>query len=233
MTDLIGIYPDLIRRGIFRGVDLNTMAKRFQKLDATRWEGGPPDIRFRAFTRGGAWGTAWSHSRRIVMRIAGGSLERALEVLLHEMVHLSCPAREHHGELFRRRLIACAREAFGLNLDTAELLALPAEDRKCRAYSVDSAIVAAMKAAGVGDRIREDATVTFSPPPPETDDQITHRRAAQREALIASRRAHAEAKLAEWNRRTALAKTRAAKWRAKVRYYERAELKAATRKDLP
>jgi hypothetical protein len=113
MTDLTGFHPELVRRGICRGVDLNELARRFWRLEAMRardWS--LPEIRWRARSSGSTGGRADFNGRRVVINLGPDSTaERNAELLLHELVHASCPVGEVHGELFRRRLIACAAEA--------------------------------------------------------------------------------------------------------------------------
>ena len=220
--DLLGFYPALVRRGVYKGVDLTAVAKRLWKLEAMRAEGRLPEIRWHAHARRtGAWGMAHTHARVVHVRLtAGASVAEAAETLLHELVHCACPTREHHGEMFCRRLVACAREAFGLDLSTADLLALPANRGKV-AYAIDAVIVAAMTAAGVSARLREDPECRFEPPPVETEEQIAARKEAMSIARIAAREARARAKLSEWEKKVEAAKRVAAKWRTKVRYYER------------
>lgn len=132
---------------------MTPIASRLWQLEAMRAEGPLPAIRWRAYSRPDhtAWGTSWGP--RITMRLGpAASIEGAVEVLLHELVHSSCPNR-HHGELFCRRLIACAREAFDLDLRPAELLALPPAKGRI-AYAIDDVIRERMEAAAVGEKIR-------------------------------------------------------------------------------
>lgn len=230
MTDLHGFYPTLVRQGIFRGINLAALAQRFWQLDAMRASGSVPDIRWRAFGSGSAWATAYVVSQRITMRLGeSATVEEAAEVLLHELVHCACPRGEHHGELFRRRLIACAREAFGLGLDTAALLALPPH-RKCRAYAIDEAIRKAMIEVQVGQRLSADPDVRFEPPPVETEEDIARRRAEAAEARVLAKRKHVVAMLQAWEKRAERAKRTAAKWRKRARYYEKREAQAAKRR---
>jgi len=222
--DLVGFHEDLVRKGIFKGINLNVLARRFLSLEAMRFEGKAPEIRFRAFKRGSsAWGTAHGQHRHVTMRLPPkASRESAVETLLHELVHISCPLDEYHGELFCRRLIACAREAFGLDLDTAALLGLkPNKTATLRAYLIDAKIVEAMSFSKIGDALRADPECAFEPKPEQNEEEIEARRAAEREEKRKARFAHAVAKLAEWERKTAAAKKRAAGWRSKVRRYER------------
>lgn len=120
-----------------------------------------------------------------------------------------------------RRIIACAREAFGLDLDTAALLDIDVQHYSKRAYAIDEKIIEAMKAAKVGERLRADPELHFEPPPAETEEQIKERRAAARTALVEERAEHARSMLARWEAKEKHAKRIAAKWRTKVRYYER------------
>lgn len=180
-----------------------------------------PEIRWRA------WSSNWVAGRagrtRATLRIGmDASIEEAAEVLLHELVHCSCPTREHHGELFCRRLIACAREAFGLQLDTASLLSLSGGViHRCRAYSIDTAIKTAMIEAKVGEGLLSDPEVRFVAPEPESPERAASKRTAAREAQVAKRRERAQKMLAEWETKLARAERIVAKWRQRVRYYER------------
>jgi hypothetical protein len=229
--DLLGFYAPLVRKGIFKGVDFNTLATRFWGLEAMRAELPLPKIIWHASDsrRGSASGlAAYKGDRLSVTLNHATTIESAAETLLHELVHCACPVGMAHGELFCRRLIACARDAFGLDLNTASLLAIPADGRKI-AYRIDDEIEKAMCALRVGDRIRADVTCRFEPPPIETEEQIAARREALAVARTRTREAHARAMLTAWEKKLAAAKKRAAKWRTKVRYYERRQ-EAAKRK---
>lgn len=229
MTDLLGFHPPLVRRGIFKGVDLNVVAARLWKLDAMRAEGRIPDIRWRAYSHSKAWGVAFTTKRSIIIRLGPeAEIEDAVETVLHELVHCSMITRQHHGELFCRRLVACAREAFGLTHVTSALLSLPAE-HGCIAYAIDRFLTVEMMAQNIGARLREDPDTRFEPAPPETDEQAAAKKLAASLALIEKRAAHAQKKLGDWERKLKLARTTAAKWRTKVRYYERRQEAAKRR----
>jgi hypothetical protein len=232
---LRGAHPELVRTGVFRGVDFKPLTARFWKLEAMRAEGPLPKIRWRALSRGPyACGRAFTGRGRIVVSVGPScDIERAAEVLLHELVHMTCPLRENHGEIFRRRLIACAREAFGLSLDTAALLALGPGKHTKRAYAIDDAIIEVMLKEKIGDKLRQDVTVKFEAPPPETEEQIQDRRASARAARAVAKEEHARAKLAAWQKAVKTAQRHVTKWRAKVRYYEKRQLQAAARKGSP
>jgi hypothetical protein len=235
MTDLIGFHPPLVRKGIFKGVNLAALVERLWRLEAMRVDArcSTPEIRWHAHRFGsGAWGNAHVVFRVINLRLdPSGLIEDAVHTLLHELVHCACPPKEHHGELFCRRLIACSREAFGIDLDTAALLDLPAVQGK-RAYAIDHAIIATMQAAGVGAHLRADPLYRFEPPPVETEEQIAVRRGAKLAERLATKQAHARAMLEQWERKLAAAKKRATKWRVKVRYYDRRQEAAKRRGDV-
>lgn len=232
MTDDLELRgdPKLMRRGIFRGVDLAALADRLWALQAMDGTGRRPGIQWRAFSRGAhAWGTAWILQRQITMRITvGASIEQAAESVLHELVHCALPRGVHHGELFCRRLILCAREAWGLDLDVRALLTLrPDRLHSRRAYAIDAAIVEAMKVARVGETLR--AGADFAAPPPETPAQTAARHATAAADRIAAREVHARDMLARWERKERAAKRYAAKWRRRVRYYDRRQQAAKER----
>lgn len=215
----------LARKGIFRGVDLAALAAKLWRLPAMRAEGSLPEIRWRSWSSAWVGGLARTRSKCIILRLGmEADLVEAAEVLLHELVHCACPHREHHGELFRRRLIACARDGFGLTLDTTELLALPAGHHSRRAYAVDTEIQCAMREAKVSDRLLESPVTRYVAPPPESLESKAAKRVAARELRANKNREHAEKMLREWESRLARAKRVSAKWRKRVQYYERREL---------
>jgi hypothetical protein len=230
--ELTGYYPHLVRKGVFRGINLAALAEKLWRLEALRVNANAalPAITWRAFSRGAAWGTAWDKQQTITMRLAPNATpEAAVEVLLHELVHCSAPGASHN-ELFRRRLIAAAREAFGLELDTAALLELPAGKFTCRAYAIDAAIVEALKSANVIEKLRGDVAVRFEPPPAETEEAVALRREAKAAAKSAMKKARAEAMLQKWESMLKSAQRHRAKWAKKVKYYERREAAAAKAK---
>ncbi len=228
----------LIRAGIFKGVDMQALARRLWKMEAMSVEDGRPlpTIRWRAGSHSGTGGRGGR--ARVTMNVGlHSTLENVAEVLVHELVHssraiafrrvtsLGTPIarrlrRDSHGDGFKVRLIACFREAFGLELDTAALLALPAGHHKCSAYAIDEFVRKAMEAAGVGARLLADPTLQRALP------TIPSR--AERAAAAADQRAaHAKKMLAAWEKRAKAAKRLQAKWAAKVAYYDRRERLAA------
>jgi len=229
--------------GNFRGIDFNALARYLWALDAMRADRAPlPTIQWFA-TSGRYGGMAYGCAGRpcrIRMRVAPTcSVEWIAETLLHELIHCSCPKGVHHGELFCRRLIACAREAFGLDLDTAALLALPRGNHRKQAYAIDAAIVGALRVAGWGERLLQGYAAPLPPPPPPPEDpalveaRLQSTRQERRAERAKAREEHAREKLAEWERKLTAAKKLVVKWRRKVRYYEKRReepMKAAAKK---
>jgi hypothetical protein len=227
MEDLQGFHPSLVRQGIFKGVNLVALAERFWRLEAMRTDVREklPAIRWRAYSRGKAWGIAYTGFSQVIVRLGPTcAIEEAAETLLHELVHCACPINECHGELFCRRLVACAREAFGLPIDTATMLALPTK-QGCRAYSIDDAIVSAMKIMKVGEKLKGDGR--FEAPLPETEEAKVARLSTARAERAREREQHCRKMLLVWEKRAEKAKRQAAKWHAKVRYYDRRALMGA------
>ena len=143
-------------------------------------------------------------------------IENLVEALLHELVHCACPLNVHHGELFCRRLIATAREAFGLKLDTAVLLAMPSPSRRL-AYTIDAEIKKAMQEAKVGEQVRKE--VPFVAPSPEPRETVDARLNHIRQERKMAKQSHCEAMLAEHQSKLAREKKLVAKWQKKVNYY--------------
>ena len=79
MTELLGAHPDLIRRGIFRGVDLTVLRDRFWRLESMRAVDlrSPPQIRWRA------WKSNWVGGMAGTLRNRNHDAHR--------------PGREHRG----------------------------------------------------------------------------------------------------------------------------------------
>jgi len=221
VSDLIGYYPHLVRQGIYCGIDLKKLAARLWKLDAMRGEDAVPEMRIRAARLGRVSGHAKIQRKIISLNLGDNELDRIIELVLHELVHCACPPYEYHGELFMRRIISCAREAFGLDLNTATLLDTDILHYSKRAYAVDERIIEAMKTAKIGERLRADSELRFESLPPETEQQIAEHRAAARSHLIDKRANHAREMLARWESKEKHAKRLVSKWRTKVRYYER------------
>jgi hypothetical protein len=175
---LLGFHPPLVRQGIFKGVNLAALTKRFWALESMRAVGRCPEVRWHPRREWSSSGRAHVADRIITVSLGEfAAIEEAVELVLHEAVHCSCPPREMHGELFCRRLIACAREAFGLDLSTPHMLALPAQRGRI-AYAIDEGIIAAMVSAGVAAKLRADPETRFEPAPPETEFDTIARQAA-------------------------------------------------------
>ena len=231
-------HPKLARQGIFKGVYLKPLVARLWRLESMHVDGrtAPPDVRWRA-CKFGMCSVAHVYRQAIVVSLwPTETIEGAAETILHELVHCSLPVHEGHSEWFCRRLIACAREAFGIELDTAALLALPAT-QGCVAYTIDLKIREAMASAGIGVRLCENVETRFVPPPVEDPAAVEARlkaaRAEGQAKATAAREAHARAKLTEWESRLARTKRVAMKWRAKVRYYDRRQLAAKKKGSTP
>lgn len=76
---------------------------------APRWRPGEIVVRRRRDDR--VSGRAWPGRRgRMVVSIGDVSVEAAEELILHELIHLLAPSREHHGDLFVGTLVRAARE---------------------------------------------------------------------------------------------------------------------------
>jgi hypothetical protein len=211
LIDLTGTLRQLAALPVF--ADCPQSVRRGVKLDVVR-----------SFTHWGVGGTAYMRERRIRIRIPHfAHAAEMLEVLLHELTHLALPNSEHHGERFRRTLARAAREAWGIEVEPnppagvweIDTLDRPLDPprRKISAYVLDSNIQAALKP------LVESGTVTFPFPKPKPT------RAESSSALVEKRAAHAAKMLARAERRLKLARTVSAKWKAKVRYYERAAAK--------
>jgi hypothetical protein len=177
MTDLLGFHPPLVREGTFKGVNLAALTARFWRLESMRVDArcSTPEIKWHPRREWASSGRAHVAVRVITISLGEyATIEEAVEILLHELVHCSCPLKEMHGELFCRRLIATAREAFGLDLDTASLMGLSAKNGRI-AYAIDDAIVAALTAAGVAAKLRSSGETRFEPAPSETEFDIIAR----------------------------------------------------------
>jgi hypothetical protein len=155
-------------------------------------------------------GTAWTRSRRI--RIAAGpnaTPERALEVLVHEMVHLACP-NHHHDERFRRVFRRACSEIWNIDVP------LDAKPRDGNiSYGMGEIATEALR-----EKIERGEVDTFPPDVPKPEAP----RAARAEAMtkvVEKREAHALAMHKKALTRLKRAKTLEVKWRKKVSYYER------------
>ncbi len=80
-----------------------------------------PEIRIRRRSDGFTSGRAFPSQHRIVLSIGEGVSAVAIkELLLHELAHIVCPSREHHGSEFRRVLCQAATEAWGTTIRTGD-----------------------------------------------------------------------------------------------------------------
>lgn len=152
--------------------------------------------------------------RRKIRVAFGPSATKAevLEVLMHEMVHLACPRRENHGERFRLSLRRAAKELWGIEVPLLKPSERGAEINA--AYAMDRLIMAELE-----KKIAEGAVELF-PPIPKTETPRLSR--AELAAKTVERRAlHAIKMEARAEKRAKSAQRILAKWRAKVRYYEK------------
>jgi len=201
---------------VVAGVDLDRALAAYRKLPPFVGNLGKIRLEVGHRTSNGTCGRAWTTQRRI--RIAAGldaTPERVLELLVHEMCHLAVPPREGHSERFRRTLRRACKELWGIDVP----LDAPAS-QGCVAYRMDAIAQATLKA-----KIEAGEIDLFPPGPP----QAKPTRAEKATALVERRAAHAAKMLAECERNLQSVRRTLAKWRAKVRYYERtAAKKAAT-----
>ena len=132
-----------------------------------------------------------------------------LEVLVHEMVHLACPKREHHGERFKLTLRRAARELWGIEVPVVQ--GKDRGDEHNAAYAMDRLIMKALEGL-----IAEGKVETFPYEP-----KAVPRRSERMQALVEKRAAHAARMLARAEKRSKAAQRALTRWRTKVRYYER------------
>lgn len=226
---------------VFFGLDLRSVLRRFEKLDAMRFERRPSEFEVRMKRRQWAKSlvsgraTAIQNDRWLITLSIGpeAPIENVVETLLHEVVHASCPFREHHGELFCRRLIASANEAFGLALDPAGLLKIEVgSGLQRRAYAIDDVIIDVMKRSNAAGALLLDPSLQPPiPPPPPTPEEIAAQKEERRRERVEERRAHVEAMVNKWEKKLTAAKTHLAKWEKKLRYYESKPALAAKRSE--
>jgi hypothetical protein len=158
-SDLLGYYPDLVRKGVFKGVNLVPLVERFWRLPsicAGLHNNAVPQVTWHSANRGGAHGIAYYDNTMRIRLAPDASIDEAVEVVLHEVIHCSFPRGVGHKRPFCQRLIACAKEAFGLELDEVQLLKLCPGDHGRVAYAIDAAIIGVMRKAYVGRRMREE-----------------------------------------------------------------------------
>jgi hypothetical protein len=159
------------------------------------------------FSRGGIWLTLYQDT----------PLEKGLEVLLHELVHVSLPHEVSHGDQFILRLVRAAREAWGLEL--AEVLATPRGNHRVQAYAVDERITQEMTLDPLLLEPMRLACRADVAPPEQLPDPEQYR--VRFDELRARRERHAREMLQLHERKLKAEQRLAAKWRQKVRRYER------------
>jgi hypothetical protein len=194
---------------VVAGVDLDKALAAYKQMPPFKGNLGRRKITLEVGHRmdGSVGGRAWLRQRRI--RVAAGpdaTPERALEVLVHELVHLACP-NHHHDERFRRVFRRACLEIWGIEvpIDAKPFM---------RNISYGMGEVAAKL---LGKKIDREEIDTFPPDPkPKTPS-----RAAAMAEVVEKRAAHALAMHKKAATRLKRAKTLESKWRKKVAYYER------------
>jgi hypothetical protein len=210
---------------IVQGIDLNAQMRAMWRLPAFRSnDAGPwPPTLYISWGVRGARGVASVTNNRIRLRMSLDTpLPYALELLLHELVHISLPAREGHSERFILRLVRAAAEMWGIAISAP--LATPRGRHKCTAYAVDARLVQALKAKFAGEPEAAPRPVLVLPPPPI---DLT----AKRERMVRDRAEHAKNMLATHETKLKREQRLVSKWRRTVRYYRIRELTAAKRSE--
>lgn len=204
----------------YYGIDLKAELKKFLRLPV--FEGTkPPALRVRHSQNSGFSGRAWCRSQRIVLTLGYNvTLPDVLELLLHELVHISLPADVHHGERFILRLCQAAREAWGVDIGNPYSVERGRWSK--RAYAVDSEIRKAL--ADKWTEVSGTVAVVEAPPPPSPVDKVV-----RMEVLVQKRAEHAAKMLAAHEAKLKREQKIVSKWRTKVRYYD----KVAAQKRTP
>lgn len=203
---------------IVAGIDIKKAFEFYRKQEPFIGRlGRHVKIKVRHGINAGYSGHAWSYSRQLVVTFGPNvSASQALETLVHEMCHLACPAKEGHGERFRRMLRAAAMKLWGVEVPL--LKGTERGTRENAAYAMDDLIIAEL-----GRKISEGA-LDFSLLFPDAPEPAKNP-ADNRKALVEKRAAHVKTMLARAERRLKLAKSLHAKWSEKARYYERVAAK--------
>jgi len=98
------------------GEDLDAWARKFWRLpvfkEQRRWSKTLPKITYREKTYGYS-GHTKTWAKEIVVSLSKNlDPARAVEIILHELVHAVLPPSEWHGKKFRSTIMAAATEAF-------------------------------------------------------------------------------------------------------------------------
>jgi hypothetical protein len=196
------------RGHVVAGVDLDKALAAYRKLPPFKGNLGAIKLRVAHRTAGGTRGTAWPVRRRF--RIAAGpdaTPERVLEVLVHEMCHLAVPRDTHHGERFRLVFRRACRELWGIDLPLD-----PPASQGCIAYGMGEIATKALK-----EKIASGEIDLFPAAPPAPKPT----RSERSRTLVEKRAARAAKMLAQAEKNLRSVRRSLAKWRTKVRYYER------------
>lgn len=204
---------------VVAGVDLDQALAAYRKLPPFVGNLGKVRLEVAHRMELGTRGTAFTRQRRL--RVAAGpdaTPERVLEVLVHEMCHLTLlNGDHHHDERFRRVFKRACQELWGIDVP----LNAPAS-QGCIAYGMGEIATAALR-----EKIARGGVALF---PPTTKEEAPKPSRAELSAVLVERRAtHAARMLARAEKRTKAAQRALTKWREKVRYYERQAARKATK----
>jgi hypothetical protein len=191
------------------GVDLDKAFAAYRKIPP--FVGNLGHIKLSVGHRTEARWSGHAATYRRSLRVAyGPSATKAevLEVLMHEMVHLACPRREHHGERFKLTLRRAARELWGIEVPMVQ--GKDRGDEHNAAYAMDRLIMTALEGL-----VAEGKVETFPYEPKPKKPKVPSG------ALVERRAAHAVKMLTRSEKRAQAAQRTLSKWRQKVRYYER------------
>lgn len=200
---------------IVHGVDLQAQLRLMLKL--------PCLDRPKLPTLSVHWGTTGSHGNASIWRnrirlhvAADTSLASTLELLLHELVHMSLPQGEGHSERFILRTVRAAKEMWGVEIDKP--LDTPSGAWKVKAYAVDDRLRDALhEKLRTGALLIPNVPYTFPPKPIDL--------AARRQQVVEKRAERARKMLAKNEAKLKRTQKLVSKWRVTVRYYERAAAK--------
>jgi hypothetical protein len=194
------------------GIDLKAELKKFLRLPVFKGT-RLPALKVRHSPNSGFSGRAWCYSHRIVMTLGyNATLPEVLELLLHELVHVSLPADVHHGERFILRLCRAAREAWGVDIGNS--YNIERGSKRTRAYAVDVEIRKAL--ATKWTDVSGTVAVVEALPPPSPVDKVV-----RMEVLVQKRAEHAARMLVAHEARLKREQKIVSKWRTKVRYYDK------------
>ena len=197
------------------GIDLKKAFEAYRKLPPFKGNLGKVKLVVAHRSFRGTRGTAWIRRRKLRVAVGPGATQsRVLEVLVHEMCHLVLPVREGHSERFRRTFARACQEIWGIEVPI-----------DCEPYmGVVAYGMGEFAARKLRELIEAGEIDTFPP-----DSVPVASKKVRLDALVEQRAEHAARMLARAERRAKLAQRLLTKWRTKVRYYERAAAKRASK----